>query len=170
MFLLDLRKASLVPTYFHPIMAKLRHMASHHLVSLFFQGMTCCLMEPGYYLNSMLYNHQLGIVVFTWGQFHRKRSRYLSLISVWKWLIKDHSRIYQGPNESLQWRHSGRESVSNHQPHDCLFNRLFRRRSKKISKLCVTGLCAGNSPVTGEFPTQTTSNAEKVSIWWRHLV
>ena len=47
---------------------------------------------------------------------------------------------------SLQWRHSGRDSVSNHQPHDCLLNRLFRRRSKKTSKLRVTGLCAGNSP------------------------
>ena len=29
---------------------------------------------------------------------------------------------------------------------------LFRCRSKKTSKLRVTGLCAGNSPVTGEFP------------------
>ena len=29
-------------------------------------------------------------------------------------------------------------------------------------------LCAGNSPVTGEFPTQRASNAENVSIWWRH--
>ena len=28
----------------------------------------------------------------------------------------------------------------------CLPNRLFRRRSKKTSKLRVTGLCAGNSP------------------------
>ena len=37
----------------------------------------------------------------------------------------------------------------NHQPHDCLLNRLFRRRSKKISKLRVTGLFAGNSPGTG---------------------
>ena len=27
-----------------------------------------------------------------------------------------------------------------------------KRRSKKISKLRVTGLCAGNSPVTGEWP------------------
>ena len=69
---------------------------------------------------------------------------------------------------SLQWRHSGHDSVSNHQPHDCLLNRLFRRRSKKISKLCVTGLCAGNSPETGEFPAQMASNAENVSIWWRH--
>ena len=45
-----------------------------------------------------------------------------------------------------------------------------RRRSKKTSKHRVTGLRAGNSPVTGEFPAQMASNAENVSIWWRHLV
>ena len=68
----------------------------------------------------------------------------------------------------LRWRHNGCNGVSNHQPHDCLLNRLFRRRSKKTSKLRVTGLCAGNSPETGEFPAQRASNAENVSIWWRH--
>ena len=47
---------------------------------------------------------------------------------------------------SLWWRHNDHDSVSNHQPHECLLNRLFRRRSKKTSKLRVTGLCAGNSP------------------------
>ena len=47
---------------------------------------------------------------------------------------------------TLQWCHNGRDSVSNHQPHDCLLNRLFRRRSKKTSKLRVNGLCARNSP------------------------
>ena len=41
---------------------------------------------------------------------------------------------------------------------DCLLNGLFRRRSKKTSKLCVTGLCAGNWPGTGEFPAQMASN------------
>ena len=45
-----------------------------------------------------------------------------------------------------------------------------RRRSKKTSKLHVTGLCAGNSRVTGEFPTQRASNVENVSIWWCHHV
>ena len=40
----------------------------------------------------------------------------------------------------------------------------------KTSKLRVTGLCAGNSPETGEFPAQMASNAENVSIWWRHHV
>ena len=48
---------------------------------------------------------------------------------------------------SLQWRHNGCDSVSNPQPHDCLFNRFFRHKSKKTQKLCVTGLCAGKSPV-----------------------
>ena len=48
--------------------------------------------------------------------------------------------------------------------HDCLLDRLFRRRSKKTSKLRVICLCAGNSPVTGEFPAQMASNAENVSI------
>ena len=39
---------------------------------------------------------------------------------------------------SLRWRRNGRSSVLNHQPHDCLLNRLFRRRSTKTSKLRVT--------------------------------
>ena len=39
---------------------------------------------------------------------------------------------------------------------------------EKTSKLLVTGLCAGNSPVTGEFPAHRASKAENVSIWWRH--
>ena len=47
---------------------------------------------------------------------------------------------------TLQWHHNKRDCVSNHQPRDCLLNRLFRLRSKKTSKLRVTSLCAGNSP------------------------
>ena len=72
---------------------------------------------------------------------------------------------------SLQWRHNGRDSVSNHQPHHWLLNLLFRHRSKKTSKLRVTGLCVGKSPVTGEFPAHRASNAEMfpfddVIMWW----
>ena len=70
------------------------------------------------------------------------------------WVIISHTKV------SLQWRHNEHDGVSNHQPHDCILNRLFRRRSKKTSKLRVTGLCAGNSPVTGEFPAQIFSNGE----------
>ena len=53
-----------------------------------------------------------------------------------------------------------RDGVSNHQPHDCFLNRFVRHTWKKISKLRVTGLCEGNSPVTGEFPAQRVSNAQ----------
>ena len=56
------------------------------------------------------------------------------LILKWKYLYL---------KRPLHWRHN---DVSNHQPHGCLLNRLSRRRSKKTSKLLVTGLCAGNSP------------------------
>ena len=49
--------------------------------------------------------------------------------------------IHLTKDKKIQWRHNGRDSVSNHQLHDCLLNRLFRRRSKKASKLPVTGLC-----------------------------
>ena len=80
----------------------------------------------------------------------------------WLLQIKSHQKL------SLLWRHNGRNDVSNHQPHDCLLNRLFGRRLKKISTLRVTDLCVGNSPVTGEFPAQMAINAEPVSILWHH--
>ena len=70
--------------------------------------------------------------------------------------------------KSLLWRHHGHDNVSNRQPDECLLNRLSRRKWRKTSKPRVTGLCAGNSPWTGEFPAQRASNTENVSIWWRH--
>ena len=79
--------------------------------------------------------------------------------------------VYDNPLHNynpLHWCHNGHDGVSNHQTHHFLFNHLFGRRSKKTSKLRVTGLCAGNSAVTGEFPAQMASNVENVSIWWRH--
>ena len=45
---------------------------------------------------------------------------------------------------------------------------LIQPQIKETSKLYVTGLCVGNSPVTGEFPAQRASYAENVSIWWCH--
>ena len=68
----------------------------------------------------------------------------------------------------LQWRHNERDGVSNHRRFEGLFNRLFTHKSKKTWKLRVTGFREGNSPVTGEFPSQRASNTENGSIWWRH--
>ena len=107
-------------------------------------------------------------------------ARYYNIMFTWtepglhRWLFCHQSdkltEVIDQSHKSLRWRHNERDSVSNHQPHDCLLSRLFRRRSKKTSKLRVTGLCVGNSPGTGEFPAQMASYAENVSIWWRHHV
>ena len=118
--------------------------------SILAQVMACCLTAPSHYLNQCLLiisHHVLWHSPQTSGQFHKKCSRYLSLTS-------------------LQWRDNEHDGISNHQRLDCLLNPLFKRRSKKISKLRVTGLCEGNSLVTGKFPAQRPSNAENVSIWW----
>ena len=106
--------------------------------------------------------HDVGTVVPTPGQRWPNQHRCLNKLKG--------AEYPPSPQIALQWRHNGRDGVSNHQPHDCLLNRLFRHGSKKTSKIRITGLCAGNSSVTGEFPTQSASKAEYVSIWWCHYV
>ena len=76
--------------------------------------------------------------------------------------------VRRNPVCTLRWRHNGHDGVSNHQPHQCLLNRLFGFRSKKTSKLRVTDLIAGNLPGTREFPAQMASDSGNVSIWWCH--
>ena len=70
-------------------------------------------------------------------------SRRLSIVCA------NHPQYNRVGRSTLLWRHNERDCASNHQLRDCLLNRLFRRRSKKRSKLRVTGLCAGihRSPV-----------------------
>ena len=112
--------------------------------------------------------HRHSIVCSTvYPGWHKKHNRYrfpyCDVI-----LTGSHNAVPRACPITWQWRHNERDEVSNHHPHDCLLNRLFKRRSKKTSKLRVTGLCEGNSPVTGEFPAQRASNAENISIWGRH--
>ena len=70
---------------------------------------------------------------------------------------------------TLRWRHNELNGVSDHQPHDCLLNQ-FGRWSKKTSKLCVTGLCAGNSsgPVNSphKWPVTRKSFHMMMSSWY----
>ena len=94
--------------------------------------------------------------------FWHKISETFSQTIQWCWTVTRYR------TQTLQWRHNERVGVSNHQPRDCLLNRLCKAQIKKTSKLRVTGFCAGNSPVTGEIPAQRASNAENVSIWRRH--
>ena len=73
---------------------------------------------------------------------------------------------FQCVDDPLQWRHKECYGASNHQAHDCLLNRLFNAQIKEnIKALRYWPLCG---EFTGEFPAQMASNAENVSIWWRH--
>ena len=123
-------------------------------------------------------------LIFKDGVTHLGQARYLFIsrpffLKILRYLGHIDYRVYRGriytlqltqesQPKALQWRLNGRHGLSNHQPYDCLLNRLFRHRSIKTPKLRVTGLCEGNSPLTGELPAQTAINAENVSIWWRY--
>ena len=64
---------------------------------------------------------------------------------------------------TLQWRHNERDGISIYRRLYRLVNSWFRRGSKKTSKLRITGLCAGDSPVTGEFPAQLKGQLRRLS-------
>ena len=73
---------------------------------------------------------------------------------------------------SLQWRHNGRDSVSNHQPHDCLLKRLFnadqRKHQSSASLAFVRGIHRGpvNSP--RKWPVTRKMFPFDDAIMWRN--
>ena len=100
-------------------------------------------------IKPLLVEFELRVEVTEW----YKPEPFFTIRSVW-WRACGDSALTLS-DYTLQWRHNGRHSVSNHQPLDCLLKRLFRRRSKKTSQPRVTGLGAGihrgpvNSPHQG---------------------
>ena len=102
--------------------------------------------------------HNTSRIHFIFMHLNNQLQRVCRVLIFW-WICLHHGCVHHaltlsGCEVTLHWRHNDHDGVSNHQPHDYLLNRLFRRRSKKTSKLRVTGLCVGNSPGTGEFPAQ----------------
>ena len=74
-------------------------------------------------------------------------------------------------SQPLRWRHNGLDSVSNHQPHHCLLSRLFGRTSRKHQSSASLAFVRGIHRGPVNFPAHwMASNAENVSIWWRHHV
>ena len=62
-------------------------------------------------------------------------------------------------NQSQRWQNHYSEVIMNAMASlitslTIVYSNVYSGRSMKTSKLHVTGLCAGNSPVTGEFPAQ----------------
>ena len=109
------------------------------------------------------------IVHFVFGQYVMSNRN--KICNIWR------RGVYKsfGMRITLQWRHNGNDGVSNHQPCDCLLNRLFRRRSKKTSKLRVTGLCGGDFtgdrwiPCTKGPVTRKIFPFDDVIIWWQEI-
>ena len=118
-------------------------------------------MKFKYKPNTDLIMLLLSYFIIYLSKFHRKSKAF-----IYKAFISVHHKVT--PFVALHLRHNGRDGVSNHRRIDCKLNRLFRHISKKTSQIRITGFCEGNSPMTGEFPAQKASNAENVSIWWRH--
>ena len=130
-----------------------------------------CMIDGNYlpitltFINDFIYNsHFKNIYTCS-----LSTSPFYSHLSTLCCIIMNNTHL-ENRSRSLQWRYNDRHGVSNHRRPDCLINRLFRRGSKKTSKLRVTSLCEGNPPVTSGFPSQTANNAENVSICWRHYV
>ena len=106
------------------------------------------------------------------------RLLYAKLLGNMNTLIDTHARSYETLGDSwiwhffrsLQWRHNGRDGVSNHEPPDCLLTRLFRHKDKKNIEAPRHWPLCGKFTGIGEFPAQMARNAEKVFIWWRHHV
>ena len=94
------------------------------------------------------------------------RSNRLCKIWLWTFFIVhcDYDKwslwIHVTWSKILRWRHKESHCVSNHRRLYCLLKRLFKRRSKKTSKLCATGLCEGSPPVTGGYLSPKASNPE----------
>ena len=60
------------------------------------------------------------------------------------------------------------QGISNHWQLYCLFNIFIRPTLKKTSKLCISGLLWGESNNDWWIPLKNSSNAESVSMSWRH--
>ena len=86
--------------------------------------------------------------------YHTVRSL-LRFVEIWHWHIHFWLcfTVILGNIITLQWRHNGRDGVSNHQPRQCLLNRLFGRRSKKTSQRKCFHLMT-SSWMTAEFVKQ----------------
>ena len=155
--------------YFHyNIHMRWNKVLEHKLQLIYYMCFICQVLR-------ILWKHSALLIRLTYpwrlycifGIFHllwKKSHWWRNFIGSFKWnMIFFH--------QTLQWRHDELVGVSNHQRLDCLLNRLFRRRSKKTSKLRFPCLCEGNSPVTtGDrwIPRAKGKLRGNISICWRH--
>ena len=151
--------------------------------------MACCLSTPSHYLNQYWnLNKEVlwhspdthftssvqDTVLYNWFENHTFKRRARGDVFEWaseylRWLYHKHHASTYFPIRYLKITlnsiqlcliHDNDVIMSAKATQITSLNCLFRRSSKKTSKLRVTGLWEGNSPVTSEYPTQRASNAE----------
>ena len=61
--------------------------------------------------------------------------------SMGNYAVRSRSAFVSCPQHTLHWRHNEHDGVSNHQPNDCLLNRLFRQIKENIKAPCHWSLC-----------------------------
>ena len=127
---------------------------NYHLLSLHpkffnnFQDIHHCIVN--------LRNVCLCTIIRMWYHAKSAISRWITI-----WALKQNGRKVTQNAVFTIMRHNERDGVSNHQPHDCLLNRLFKAPIKENMK------APRHWSLWGEF-TVDGSNAENISIWWRH--
>ena len=78
------------------------------------------------------------------------------------------SEISRNRDLALQWRHNERDGVSNHLGIDCLLNCILGADQRKHQSPPSLAFMREIHRWPVDSPSQRTSNAKNVSIWWHH--
>ena len=122
------------------------HRGNRNITMKFEKARTMCIYFAKYYICKGLFSRG-------WDTWHPLRRPWISInwsLDLWLKSCMYDIQVHFGDWYlkhfwgTLHWRHNEHDGVSTYRRHDCLPKRLFRHRSKKTSKLCVTGLCVGN--------------------------
>ena len=147
-------------------------------IPILVQVMTCFPTTASHYLSQswlimrdvLWHSHEDNFtgnpqVIYPWYEFENA-----ALISQphLPWAIDDCSMAELGRTNSSSCEHYSAVIMNAMVSQITSLMTFIQVQIKENWKFRVTGLCEGNSPVTGEFPAQWASNEENVSIWWRH--
>ena len=139
-----------------------------NIVGLVQEDVTPLLVHWSYVFLALTHRYGLMVWLLCTKIYFRHPGRNLMITDGNKYQTLWSNYILQYTHYSYIMNHDGGDGISNHLHLDYLLNRLFRCRSKKTSKLCITGLCEGK--LSGEFPSQRASNRKNVIIWWSHHI
>ena len=89
------------------------------------------------------------------------------------YLQREHSVTSNSFMKTSQWRHNERDRVASQITsltivYSTVYSGVDQRKHQRSALLAFVRRI--HPSVTGEFPAQKASNAENISIWWRHHI